>query len=175
MAEVGGEGKAGVGGPGPVGIENAKGAMVFIAGEEIEIPGDLTQRLKGENGGLAFGGIEVLCLIGAIDKPVSRGKAGMNGIAGTQTGVVEGQEIEEVASGVVELVFGVIGFETERAGKLAEIERESVADRGEEGAVSLKEIAIESWTWFVGGGTLKQAGGLSELKIDAAAGVAPGG
>ena len=105
----------------------------------------------------------------AVDEPVGYVDARGEVVVGAQTHVIEGQIVEEEAARVVDLILGVVAFDAECAGPLAEVELKTGADGGEITAVGLKEIAPDLGAKLVGAGALEGLGGLAELEVDAAA------
>ncbi len=87
----------------------------------------------------------------------------------TEAGVVEGQVVEEVAAGVVDLVLGVVAFDAKRAGPLAEVNLQSAAERRQVAAVGLEQVTPDLRVQFVGRRALQGLCGLPKLQVDPAA------
>src|SRR5208282_2170458 len=88
-------------------------------------------------------------------------------VGGAHAHVIKRQKIEPKRARIVQLVFGVISFDSDRASKFADIQRQSVADGRHVRSISLKDISIDIRAGFIGGISLQRVRRLPELQIEA--------
>ena len=88
--------------------------------------------------------------------------------------MVEGQKVKPVRTGIVHLIFGVVSLDSQRAGPLSKIQRDSFTGWKDIRPVRLKDVAIDFRAGFVRGISLERVRGLSKLQIEAASPPAAG-
>src|SRR5450631_3782177 len=148
---------------------------MFLSEIIVNGPGDVLCGFCSEAEQLVLETVGGLDLVRTVDQPIVHRELVRDWNTGPDSHVVEGEEVKPVGSGVVDLVFGVVSFDTQRAAPLAEIDVDTFPDGNDVGAVGLENIAINLRPRLVGGISLQSVGRLPKLQIQARAPSAAGG
>src|SRR5262249_25395594 len=111
----------------------------------IDVPRHALRRLDIEQDRLRLKAVEVFALPDAVDQIVRDVELVIEGVIAANSEVVVRQKIEQVRARVVDLILSVVPFEAERPAELAEIRRQTFADRRDVRAVSLPDRAESLW------------------------------
>ena len=87
----------------------------------VHCPTDRFVRLRGEPEKLRFETVGSLGVVAPVYNPVVQRQSIIDGVGGTKTHVIEGQEVKPVRTGVVHLVLSVVVFYSQGAGPFAEV------------------------------------------------------
>src|SRR5688572_7242594 len=155
-------------------IEDRCSDALLLAGVIIRLRRDSLRRFECQQRGLRLEAVEIFTLVDAVDQPVCRREFVVEWIGRAEAEMVKRQKVEEIRPAIIEIVFGVVGFVTERAGEFAEINCQAGAQRRNVSSVNLPDVAINLRPQFVDSAALQGFGRLAELQVESRSESAPG-
>ena len=146
--------------------EDRLNVRMLLSHVEVRRPRHRLPRVEHRAEQLILVVIECFGLLRSVGQPVVRGDAIVEAIRRPDTHVVEGQVVEPVRTGIVRLILGVVGLETDRARPLPEVDCETGAERKYVCAVRLKNVAVDPGAGLINRASLQRFRRLAVLEIE---------